>query len=162
MTITVEDGTIVSGANSYVTEAALTSYASDRNITLSGSYTNEQLLHLAMDYIDSLPYKGLKRRSTQVLQWPRVNVYLDGYYNDVDNIPAELKNGQLQTAIAIDQGNSPQQVKPRQTLKEKVGDLEVQYANSSNAVDIDRKIRGFLWKLLGSGYGGANTKASKG
>jgi hypothetical protein len=162
MTITVEDGTIVTNANSYVSEAELTAFASARNVTLSGNYTEEQLLILSMDYIDSLKYKGAKRLYTQGLQWPRVDVWIDGYYNDIDNIPTELKNGLMQVAVSIDAGNSPQQLAPRKTIKEKVGELEVEYAAGSSSVAIDTKVMSFLYKLLDSGAGGANTKATKG
>jgi hypothetical protein len=162
MAIVVEDGTIVSGANSYVSEAELTAFNTARNITLSGNYTEEQLLILAMDYVDSLKFKGAKRLYTQGLQWPRVDVWIDGYYNDIDNIPTELKNGLMQVAVSIDAGNSPQQLAPRKTVKEKVGELEVEYSAGSSSVVIDTKVMSFLYKLLDSGAGGANTKATKG
>lgn len=162
MAIVVEDGTGVTGANSYATEAELSAFAAARAVTLSGSYTTEQLLILAMDYIESFRFKGWKVLSTQSLQWPRTSVYIDGYYNDDDDIPNELKNALMQTAIAIDAGNSPQQNIPRKTIREKVGDLEVQYAESSVSVVMDKKIQAFLYKLLDNGAGGANTKAGKG
>lgn len=162
MTIIVEDGTIVSGANSYVSEAEFATFYGARNITLSGDFTAEQLLILAMDYIESLNYIGIKRQYTQGLQWPRTNVVIDGYYQDIDIIPTELKNGLMQTAIAIDQGNNPQQNAPRRTKREKVEGLEVEYADGASAVVIDRKVMGFLRKLLVAGSGGANTIARKG
>lgn len=163
MTIVVEDGTVVSGANSYVSEAEFTTFYTARNTTLSGDYTNEELLTLAMDYIESLRYKGVKRIYDQDLQWPRVDVYIDGYYNDVDNIPKELKNGQMQAAIAIDAGNSPQQLSPRKTVREKVGELEVEYASGSSSVIIDPKVMAFLYKILeGGASGSANTIGRKG
>jgi len=163
MAIVAEDGSLVTGANSYVTEAELAAYNSARNITLSGTYTAEQLLIMAMDYIESLSYKGLKVNSTQALQWPRVDVYIDGYYFESDEIPNQLKNGLMQAAVAIDAGNSPQQVAPRKTIREKVGELEVEYATGSSSVAIDTKIKSFLYKLLaGGGYGSANTVGTKG
>lgn len=161
MAIIVEDGTIVANANSYVTEAELTAFMSARAITLSGTYTTEQLLILAMDYVESLKYKGVQLRYDQALQWPRSDVYIDGWYNDVDNIPTELKNGLMQTAVAIDAGNSPQQIAPRKTIKEKVGDLEVQYATGSASVSIDRKVQGFLYKLLDGGAGAGQVSVGK-
>lgn len=163
MTIIVEDGTGITNANSYVTEAELSAFASARAVTLSADYTTEQLLILAMDYIESLKYKGYKVLSTQALQWPRTQVYIDAYYNDDDNIPDELKNGLMQVAIAIDSGNNPQQNIPRKTIREKVGELEVQYAPGSVSVVTDKKIMSFLYKLLANGgAGSANTAADKG
>lgn len=161
-TIIVEDGTIVTGANSYVSVSDFTTFLDERNLTLSGSYDEEDLLILAMDYVESLKFKGIKRQYNQGLQWPRTDVYIDGYYNDVDNIPTELKNGLMQAAYAIDAGNSPQQNLPRKTIREKVGELEVQYSESSASYVLDRKIMSFLYKLLDNGGGGANLRIGKG
>lgn len=161
-TIIVEDGTNVTNANSYVSVSDFTAFLDERNLTLSGSYDEEDLLILAMDYVDQLEFKGSKRRYDQSLQWPRVNVYLDSYYNDVDNIPTELKNGLMQAAYAIDSGNDPLQVGPRKTVREKVGEIEVQYATGSSSVEIDRKIRFLLRKLLKGGSGMGNMTVGKG
>lgn len=107
MTIIVEDGSIVSNANSYVSEAELTSFATARGITLTNS--TEELLIRAMDYIEALYFKGVKLTSTQSLQWPRAYVLIDNYYINTDVIPTELKNGLMHCAIAIDQDNDPLQ-----------------------------------------------------
>lgn len=149
MAIIVEDGSIVDGANSYVTEAELVAYASARGITLVGN--TEQLLIIAMDYIESLDYKGIKRKEEQPLQWPRFDVVVDGYYLDIDEIPKLLKEGLMETAIATDAGNDPAQDVPRETRKEKVGPLEVEYATGSSALTIVRRINNKLYKLLKSG-----------
>lgn len=161
MSIVIEDGSIVSGANSYATEAEFAAFYAARAVTLSGTYTAEQLLILAMDYIESQRYKGIKRTRDQLLQWPRVDVYIDGYYFDSDDIPVELKKAQMQAALAIDASNSPQQNAPRKTIREKVGDLEVQYSEGSAAVVIDVKIMSFLYKLLESGFNGNNVRVGK-
>ncbi len=161
MTIIVEDGTIVTGANSYVSVAELEAYGDIRSVVFVQD--TESLLIQAMDYIETLKYKGVKFTYDQGLQWPRADVYIDGYYNDVNNIPKELKNGLMQTAVAIDQGNGPQQTTPRKTVREKVGELEVQYAEGSSSVTIDPKINAYLYKLLAAGGpGSANTVGNKG
>ena len=77
-TIIVEDGSVVAGANSYVTEAELTTYAADRGITLTAA--TDVLLIKAMDYIESLSFIGTKFSEGQSLQWPRSNVYIDGFW----------------------------------------------------------------------------------
>lgn len=154
MTITVEDGTLIEDANSYVSEADLEAFAAARGITLSTD--TEILLIKAMDYIESLVYKGVKVESTQALQWPRNYVSIDGYLIDNDVIPNELKNGLMQTAVSIDADAGPQQTIGRQTIKEKVGELEIQYAPGSVLNTIDPKINSFLWKLLTAGGSGGN------
>ncbi len=159
MTVIVEDGTVVPGANSYVSETYLGTFASDRGLTLNTSST--QLLIEAMDYLDTLSFQGLKRILTQPLQWPRVNVYIDGYYVQADHIPIELKNGLCQIAVAIDEGNGPDADVPRFTRSERVGDLEVTYASGAPATVVNQKIHNALWKLLSnsSGYGLKVSKA---
>lgn len=157
--IVVEDGSVVSGANSYVNEATLTAFATARGYTLVDD--EEVLLIQAMDYIESLSYKGVKRTSTQPLQWPRVDVYIDGYYLNSDTIPQQLKDGLCQTAIAIDQGYGPQVDVPRTTTMERVGDLEVQYAPGGPTRTINVKIKSALWKLLEGGGGTGQITAGK-
>jgi ATP phosphoribosyltransferase len=151
MTLTVEDGTIVENSNTYVDDDDLIAFAAARGITLTGD--EEELLIKAMDYIESLYYKGVKYTATQSLQWPRENVYIDGYYVSNTTIPNELKNGQMQCAIAIDQGNDPLQDLERSVKREKVGDLEVEYTDNSATAVINRKIMNSLRKLLTNGGG---------
>jgi hypothetical protein len=159
-TIIVEDGSNVSGANSYITEAELATYAADRGITLVGD--PNQLIVLSMDYIESLKYKGVKFSEEQPLQWPRYNVIVDGYYVDSDEIPKELVQGQLATAIAIDQGNGPLNVIERTTKREKVDVLEIEYSDSSTSKSIDPNISNSLQKLLKAGSGGTSYTVVRG
>lgn len=158
MAIVVEDGTIVTGANSYVSGAELTSFATARGVTLvSGT---EELLIKAMDYIEALQYKGVKYTQAQALQWPRADVYVDSYYLAVTSIPTDLKNGLMHCAIAIDEGNDPLQDAPRATTKEKIGEIEVEYKAGAAATVINKKVKNALWKLLVAG--GGNMMVGKG
>ena len=157
MALIVEDGTGVTSANSYVSTTTLTTFATARSYTLvSGA---ETLLVQAMDYLESLSYKGLKKGYSQYLQWPRYDVYIDGYYVDSNIIPQQLKDAQCQVAIAIDQGTDMMQDIVRQVTREKVGDLEVQYATGSVNSTTNIKIRSALWKILENGGGLRVTKA---
>lgn len=152
MAIVVEDGTIVAGANSYVTEAELTTYATARGITLAGD--TEELLIKAMDYIESLAYKGIKLTQDQPLQWPRANVVVDGYLLSTDEIPTELKNGEMETAISIDGGEDPLADIPRVKTKSTVGPISVEYAEGSSSTTTVRRITAQLRKLLANNGSG--------
>lgn len=145
-TIIIEDGTGKTDANSYATESALSTYASDRGITISG--TNNELLIAAMDYIESLDFTGIKNTKAQSLQWPRYGVYIDGYSFDNDAIPQLLIDAQIETALAIDASNDPLSTIDRATKKEKLEGLEVEYMDNSNDATIVRKINSKLKKLL--------------
>ena len=161
MAIIVENGSIVANANSYVSAADLTAYATARGITLTAD--EDILLIKAMDYIESLNYQGIKKTIDQPLQWPRAYVWLDSYYFPTDQIPSQLKNGQMQTAIAIDQGNDPLDVVAPQVKREKVDVIEIEYMDGTNAVNIVKAINAMLYKLLvGGGSGGNVAKVVKG
>ncbi len=153
MTVVVENGTGVVGATSYVSETTLAAFALARGVTLVTDQT--QLLLSAMDYIEQLYFKGMKMRYDQALQWPRGDVWLDGFYQTPTTLPTQLLNGLMQTAIAIDQGNSPLQDFPRTTKIEKVGDLEVEYSLTSASLVVNRKILNTLQKLLVGGGAGS-------
>ncbi len=159
MAIVVETGSIVNGANSYVSETELTTYAIARGITLVGD--EEELLINAMDYIESLAFIGLKWTRDQDLKWPRSDVWIDGYYIDSDTIPNELKNGQMAVAIAVDQGNGPLKTIDRQTKRERVGELEVEYMDGSSSTPIVRTINSSLAKLMKNGGQGQMFKVIK-
>lgn len=148
-TIVVEDGTVVSGANSYITAAELDTYASDRGKTISG--TQADLLIQAMDYLEAQPFKGIKYSRDQAVQWPRVDVVVDNYYIDSDEIPQLLKDAQAEIAIAIDEGYSPFARIDRTTKREQVDVIEVEYADGGNANPIVQTINLKLAKLLKGG-----------
>ncbi len=153
MTIVVEDGTGVTGANSYVTELELTSYADARGVTLSGDPAS--LLIRAADYSETLSFQGRKASQDQPLQWPRTGVTIDGYTVPSDEIPAALISAQIVTALAIDQGRDPLAPIGPGVKREKVDVLEVEYQDgaSSRALSVD-VIR--AWSKLTAAGSGAN------
>ena len=107
MALIIEDGSIVSGANSFVTAADMVAYAALRGVTIPASATTqEQQIILAMDYIISREQsmKGQRVTELQDLPYPRYNVRFNGYYITASTIPSELKNAQIELAIQV--GNS--------------------------------------------------------
>ena len=153
-TIVVEDGTVVAGANSYVTEAELTTYAADRGVTLAAA--TDVLLIKAMDYIESLAFIGDKHKESQPLQWPRDEVYIDRYYIERETIPKELKNGVYTAALAIDAELDPLRIIERATKREKVDVIEVEYMDSAASQTIVRTISAALYKILRLGGHGSS------
>lgn len=149
MTIIVEDGTQVTNANSYVTEAEAEAYALARGITLVTD--TEQLIIRSMDYLESLQFKGIKVQSDQALQWPRANVTIDGYFLNIDEIPDELKNGLIEIVMATDNSQDPLADIPRTKSKVTVGPISVDYTQGSSSTTIVRKINAALYKLLKDG-----------
>lgn len=153
MALVIEDGSQVSGANSYVTVAEARTFATARGVTLSAVDADVEVLAFqAMDYLEALrsSFKGYKVSDIQALQWPREDVYIDDYYFDSDDIPQELKNAQCQLMMdAVDttlQGNSG----GRTVTKEKVDVIEVEYSAMGATTDqpIFSKANAFLAPLL--------------
>lgn len=160
MTLIVEDGSIVANANSYVTTDELNTYATARGVTIA-SGVREQWLVMAMDYLEQLSFKGIKYTQGQSLQWPRVNVTIDTYLVDSDEIPALLQNAQMQLAMSFYAGYSPINVHERAIKSADVGSLRVEYMDNASTNNIDPKVTFFLNKLLDGGVGGNTIRVNK-
>ena len=153
-TIIVENGTVVAGANSYVSEAGLLEYANARNVVLTTA--TDVLIIKAMDYIESLSFIGDKHKEAQPLQWPRDEVYIDRYYIERETIPKELKKGVYTAALAIDAELDPLRIIERATKREKVDVIEVEYMDSAASQTIVRTISSALYKILRPGGHGSS------
>lgn len=97
----IEDGTIVAGANSFVTDAEFKRYASIRNFDVPATQPDrEALLILAMDYLQGkeLNMKGSRVSATQELMYPRYGVCTNNFTVASTDIPSALKNAQMELA----------------------------------------------------------------
>jgi hypothetical protein len=156
MSLVVEDGTVISGANSFVDLATADAYFDARHDDAWAAATDnakERALVLASDYMTQawrLKWRGSLTNATQPLTWPRSGVpvpdffdpfdkqtnipiqFSDTYWLGTDVIPQEIKDAQLLLARAQmdDSGavtNTLQVSLGRQTKREKAGSLEVEY-----------------------------------
>jgi hypothetical protein len=88
MAIVVEDGTGVTGANSYVSLTEVGTYCSTRGLdewaAAVSDAVREAALLRGMDYIDSIPFKGEKEDFQNELEWPRVGWYDAISYGSVE------------------------------------------------------------------------------
>ena len=164
MSLIVEDGTIVNGADTFVTVAALRAYAAKRGATLpatgsAGDAACEVLLIKAMDYIQGQEprFKGERVFRDQDLCWPREEVVVNGFCIASNLIPSEVKQAQMVLAIeaqAIELQPTLDASEQRGPVtSEKVDVVEVSYA--APAVVRDRtafaKADAFLHKLYKGG-----------
>ncbi len=137
MSLIKEDGTGVAGANTYASDADLTTYATARGITVPAtSAEREALLLKAMDYIESLDYKFLGNRVTGIAQsllWPRDNVYFYGDIFSKTAIPAELVKAQIVLAIAAQTIDFfPIVTADQRNVKRKtVGPITIEYSSTA-------------------------------
>ena len=153
--LVVEDGTGVEAASSYVDVVYARAYATARGVTLSATdATLDQYLIKAMDYLESLRdrYKGKKTDPTYSLQWPRTGVTIDSTPIDSDVIPAELKQAQVQLAMAIQAGNDlmPTATGEAFITQDTIGPITTKYSEgvSTSGIPIVRAADALLAPLL--------------
>lgn len=131
VTIIVEDGSGVEGANSYISVADLDAAATNRGITLPLSTDAKAVMLIkAMDYIESVTdYLG--RRVYPATAWPRSCVYIGCEAVAEDEIPQQLKLAQTFAAFAVNDGIdlTPNAVPGDFVIEEKVDVLQTRYAN---------------------------------
>ena len=143
MSLIVEDGTGVVGAESYATEAQATAYFSNRGVTTWTAVANkEAALRKATDYMVQnyrLAWKGCRVDPEQALDWPRFECYVSGhrsgkfssdYLVPSNVVPNEVRNACIELALKT----SSEDLNPdltQQVLSEKVGSLAVTYSESS-------------------------------
>lgn len=148
MALIVENGTRVPGANSYVSLADFKSWADARGITYGSDATVEQQILRAMDYIEGLNFVGFKETETQSLQWPRVNVVIDGFGLDASTIPAELKVSVYEaTKVEID-GDSKIAPVDRQVISETVDAISITYKDNAGTQRNTPALTSALRKLV--------------
>lgn len=136
-TITVEDGSNVAGANSYVSlvdaRALLDDYG--QNLDVDDTIAEQQLL-TASRYVDAFRarFQGLKTTSTQSMQWPRSPVIIDGSSIDNDTIPQDLIDAQVFAAYENAQGQTLQPSSTGQSvrLEEVTGAVKVEYFDTGS------------------------------
>lgn len=136
MALTIEDGSGVAGANSYIDVAEARAYAAARGLTLPAADDEvEALLIKAMDFIEAYrgDFQGLKTAATNPLQWPRSGVILDGYPLAENVIPQVLKDAQAQLAIDAQDMDLMPTGTGREVVMEQVDVIQVQYAETGNS-----------------------------
>ncbi len=133
MALTVETGQQSTTANSYVTVVNYDAYLNARypaRTDISDAQAEAYILR-ATDYFEELPFIGLKATENQSLQWPRSSVLIDGYSKDSDEIPTQVLIAIYELAYGFEQGYGINDPISRETVKEKIGEIEVEYKSSS-------------------------------
>lgn len=158
MALIIEDGTIVANADSYITVIEYNAWADARfgatRTTRPADDTEaEALIYRAMDYFEAQSFQGYTSIETQPLQWPRVGVYIDGYYVESTAIPKEVKTSLYELAYSEEQGNSDLAPVGQKVKREKADVVEIEYADGSSSTTYNRAVSSAMKKLLASGGG---------
>ena len=138
MALIVEDGSVVTNADSYVSLAEIKAYATLHGVTLGADSAIEIQAHFAIDYLESkrLLYQGTKVSEDQELQFPRYFVQIDGFDISETSIPKCLKNAQCQLILEQAAGVNlmPTQTEPG-IKKETIGPMSTEYAIANGAIN---------------------------
>lgn len=176
ITIIVETGAVVTGANSFVSLADFKTYHGDRGNALT-AYTDPQqqaALVKAGDYLNGLVWKGVKTGRDNPMCWPRYGtetggsiwnqlVYpasewvgvldKDGFYIPTDEVPAEVVSAQCEAAYLNLGGESLQPTLSRggQVKMKKVDVIQTEYFPGASPVSRYLAVESLLKGLLRSG-----------
>ena len=131
MALVIEDGTVVAGANSYITDQEFVDYANARGYEIPAAEADrEPLIIKAADYILSQESKMQGVRTdpvNQTMSYPRSGAYLYCTLIASDAIPQTLKNAQCEAAFAVSSTDLLITKSSGNIASEAVGDLSVSY-----------------------------------
>lgn len=102
MALTVEDGSGITGANTYVSLVDCGTYHTNLgNTTWTGTdAAKTSAIYRAMAWLENQPFKGYKYDYDQALEWPRSGVTdRNGYAVGEDEIPPQLVNALCEAAL---------------------------------------------------------------
>ena len=154
MAIIVEDGTIVTNANSYVDVAYVDTFCEGLGLSAweeADDDDKETAILRAMAYIEGMTFKGYKTEDDQSLKWPRDEaVDEDGYAIDDDAIPAVLQSAV--SRAAYEEVVSPGILQSNLTrddfvTSERVDVISITYEQGKNEI-IFRAITNYLKSIV--------------
>jgi len=155
--LTVEDGTVVAGAEAYDTIANVSTYAGKIGDAtwdaLATDALREEAARRATRYMEAkwrLRWKGNKTVETQVLSWPRYNVTdEDEFVVDSDIVPQGVKEAFAEACILA--GDTSVDLQPdvaKLTKRVQAGSVEVEYFPGANPHTVRTKVEGKIEYLL--------------
>lgn len=130
MALVIEDGSIVTDANSFVTDDEYVDYAAARGLTIGGfDGAREIELIKAMDYMLSIEtrLKGSRVNDVQDLPYPRLNLYVRNFFIESDSIPKNAKFAQMESAAAANSQELLINSIEQDIKREKLGPLESEF-----------------------------------
>lgn len=136
MALVIEDGTIVSGANSYTTDAEFSAFATSRGFTIPSTEPDRDILQLlAMDWLNNFEYKGsYVNADTQALPFPRSGVFHKGRLIPSELIHSDLKTAQLEAAYAANTQDLLVNSAQKDVSLQTVGPLTIEYFKGGSKI----------------------------
>jgi hypothetical protein len=143
MALVIEDGSIVIGAESFATAAELVVYAANFGKVIPvDTAAQEALLRRSALQMSALCWKGYAVHRDQTLSWPRLGVCRNGWDLLPNEIPLQVKAGQmaLTAEIYADDLIDPN-TKSGAVTKKVVGPIEFDYAAASSIITKPASVR---------------------
>lgn len=183
ITITVETGAVVAGANSFVSLADFKTYCDNRGRVYTAIYGDETIkaaLIKMADYLNDIPWKGVKTGRDNPMAWPRYGdesggslwnqiqwpasswvgvLDRDGFYIDTSAVPVEVVKAQNEGTWLILTGKDMEPVLNRggQIKRQKVDVIETEYFATAPPTTefkaVMNRLRGLLRSSGGDGVG---------
>lgn len=158
MALTIEDGTIVTGADSYISETDYQAWAdarfgASRSTAPADDAAAESLILRAMDYFEGSNFKGVKTTEDQPLQWPRAYVAIDSYEVGTGEIPNQVKLALYELTYMEETSEGLSNTIERAVTKEKIGPIEVEYDENASSRTMTPSVTRAMSKLLQAGGG---------
>lgn len=155
MALTVEDGTGLSDADSYIELTFADSYHSDRGNSAwadASESEREQALRKAVDYIDTAyRFRGIRLEEDQALEFPRDDLY-DRAGRKVEGVPAAVKHAQAEAALVLlSQDLYSVAKRGGRIARVRVGPIEEQYEGGAAARPDPQKVTALLSGLTTGG-----------
>ncbi|MGV8864096.1 MAG: DnaT-like ssDNA-binding protein [Pseudomonas sp.] len=144
MALVIETGSIVPGAESFASASELATYAENFGKIIPAAVPlQEALLRRAALQMGTMPWKGRTVDRDQALAWPRYDAYRNGFILPSDEIPPQIKAGQLALAAEIHGDDlAPPESKKGAVVRNRVeGAVDVQYASASSSASRPAAIR---------------------
>ena len=150
ITLTVEDGTRPTGANTYASLADANAYWADRASATWADATDDEkaaALIQATDYLNGLSWTG-RKVAMRTMAWPRVDVTVDGYAVGSDEVPDEVVNACCYMAGEFIGGADPLAAQDRALSSMKVGSVEMSWEQVSSPAPQYPALKSILRGLL--------------
>ena len=152
LALVVEDGTGKTNAQTYASLAEVTAYGVLYGY--STTHVDEATIMRCMQYLEGAyvdRWVGIKRTEDQALSWPRAYATRrDGYTNDEQEVPTEVKNAVCALAVRATSGVnlSPDITRGDVTTEEEIGPIRVKYASHAPTITIFRDIELMLKQVV--------------
>ena len=145
MALTIEDGSLVEDADSFVSRADYITYADSKGITIADEEAADIELRQAVDFLCSHEgrLKGFKVDRDQAICFPRYNFSSEGFEWSSDEIPRQVILCQMALALEIHAGVDLYNPEINKVAKSESvdGAVDVEYFGKDNGVKLSKDSR---------------------